>query len=199
MTQTHMLVAATLLAKPGEKARNLAVIIGALIPDAAIYFLFAWSKVKNIPERTVWNELYWQEPWQSWTAAGNSIPLYLLCLLLGLLMLRVVPGFFRIGLFCWFLALAALTHIAGDFFVHVTDAHRHFWPISDWKFISSISYWNPAHHGNTFAIVEVALGLVLCAILFRRFRGFAVRCALILLALAYAAVPIYFKLVLGGG
>lgn len=197
MSQTHILLAATVLAKPGKPLRNTAVVIGAFVPDVAIYSLFAWSKLAGIDERTVWDTLYWQEPWQTYTAAGNSIPLYAILLLLGLVLLRGVPVLFRAGLFLTFFALAALIHIGGDLPVHVADAHRHFWPLSDWKFISPISYWNPDHHGRIFSFIEAAGGLVLCAILFRRFKTWWVRGALGLLVVAYIAVPTYFILKLG--
>ena len=198
MTQTHLLIAGALFAKPGEKLRNTAVIVGALVPDAAIYFLFLWSKVMAIPERKVWDELYWQEPWQSWTAAGNSIPIYMGLLVLGVVLLRTAGSVWRIGLFFAFLALAALVHIAGDLPVHVHDAHRHLWPLSDWKFISPISYWNPDHHGGIFSIFEVGLGLLLAVALFRRFTTIWVRAVLGLVIVAYLAVPIYFTFMLGG-
>ncbi|MDD9910233.1 MAG: hypothetical protein OXR62_11125 [Ahrensia sp.] len=198
MTQTHLLVAAALLAKPGEKLRNTAVIIGSFVPDAAIYTLFVWSKIASIPESKVWDEIYWQEPWQSWTAAGNSIPLYCLLLLLGLIALRAHRGAFRIGLVLTFLSLAALTHIAADLPVHVDDAHRHLWPLSDWKFISPVSYWDPDHHGGIFSILESAFGVALTVVLFRRFNSLWVRFLLVNVCLAYVGVPLYFIFVLGG-
>ena len=73
-TQTHVLSAATLLAKPGEPARNTVVIAGALVPGLAIYTLFAWSKIAGIPERTVWSQLYYQPPWSDAVTVGNSAP-----------------------------------------------------------------------------------------------------------------------------
>jgi len=105
MSQTHLLIASAAFAKPDQPLRNTAVLIGAFVPDAAIYALFAWSKFDGIPEQKVWNELYWQEPWQTYTAAGNSIPLYLLMLLVGVVVLRAIPGIWRIGLFATFFAL----------------------------------------------------------------------------------------------
>lgn len=197
MTQTHLLLAGALFARPGEKLRNTAIIIGALIPDAAIYTLFAWSKVMAIPERRVWDEIYWQEPWQTWTAAGNSIPLYLAIFLLGLVLLRAAGGVWRIGLFAFFAALAALSHVATDLPLHVLDAHRHFWPLSDYKFISPVSYWDPDHYGNEISIIEATLGVVLAIILFRRFEALWVRALLVLFVAAYIAVPVYFMLIIG--
>ena len=192
MSQTHILVACSLFAKPGQKLRNTAIIIGSIVPDLAIYGLLIWSKFFSIPETKVWRELYWQEPWQTYTALGNSLPLYLVLLILGVLALRQSSVGYRIGLFLTFFALAAMTHIAGDFPVHVKDAHRHFWPLSDWKFISPVSYWNPNHHGTAFSIFEALLGLVLSVLLFRRFKHILVRVFLIAICAAYVAVPAYF-------
>ncbi|MGI9355107.1 MAG: hypothetical protein ACR2PF_08105 [Rhizobiaceae bacterium] len=198
MTQTHLLVAASLLAKPGEKLRNTAVIVGSFVPDAAIYTLFIWSKLASIPEQKVWREIYWQEPWQTWTAAGNSLRFVMLPAFAGVAALRIPALAYRIGLFAVFLALAALTHVAGDLPVHADDAHRHFWPLSDWKFISPVSYWHPDHHGGIFSILESMLGVMLAIILFRSFKGLWVRIVLVLVCLAYIALPLYFLLMFGG-
>ena len=198
MSQTHILIASSLFTKPGQTARNCAVLLGAFVPDMAIYGLFLWSKMAGIPEATVWNELYWQEPWQTYTAAGNSIPIYGLILLLGVFALRQVRSAHKIGLVLTFFALAALVHIAGDLPVHVKDAHRHFWPISDWKFISPVSYWDPDHHGRLFMLFEMLLGILMVAVLFRRFKNWFVRIPLVIILTAYVAVPLYFILQLGG-
>ena len=198
MTQTHLLVGTALFAKPNEWVRNTGVIVGSLLPDAAIFALFGWSKLAGVPERRVWDELYWQEPWRSWVAAQNSIFVHALVLLLGAAVLWAVRPLFRVGLFLLFVALAALAHVALDFPVHHADAHRHFWPFSDWVFRSPVSYWDPAHHGRIFAVVEAVLAIVLAVWLFRRFRAWWVRGLLALAAALYVAVPAYFFLQLGG-
>lgn len=198
MSQTHILVASALFAKPGQTLRNTAVLIGAFVPDAAIYGLFVWSKLRGIDENKVWNELYWQEPWQTYTAAGNSIFLCLALMVIGAIAMRNAPAAHRIGVFLMFLSLAALAHLAADLPVHVDDAHRHLWPISDWKFISQVSYWDPNHHGTTFSVFEALLGIFLCIILFRRFESWLVRVPLISLVVAYVLVPLYFAFQLGG-
>ena len=197
MTQTHLLAAAAAFAKPGERARNAGLVAGAVLPDAAIYVLFAYTKIADIPERTLWRELYF-EPWfQDWVAAGNAVLVWLAILVAGFFLLRA-PSLFRLGLFVFFLAAAALLHVALDFPVHHADAHRHLWPISDWRFRSPVSYWDPQHHGRTFRLVEAAFALVLVAILWRRFRVVWLRALLALAALAYVAVPAYFLWQLGG-
>jgi len=169
MTQTHLLIATALFAKPGQKRRNRAIIAGALIPDASIFILFAYASLTGIPGSTLWNHTYWTEPWQSLGMIGNSAPLYLVFLAISL----------------W---------LAADFPVHHDDAHIHFWPLSQWRFHSPISYWDVDHYGNIFAIFEALLGIALMALLFRRFKTLWVRICLALGAALYLAVPLFFLL-----
>ncbi|WP_136660248.1 hypothetical protein [Nitratireductor sp. XY-223] len=190
-TQTHVLLAAAILAKPGEPARNTAVIAGALVPDLAIYTLFVWSKFAGVPERTVWSELYFQPPWSDAVTVGNSAPLYVLVLLIGL----VASRWLRPAALLTFFALAALIHLATDLPVHVNDAHAHFWPFSDWRFRSPVSYWNPSHNGNLFALVEIGIGILLSFILWRRFHALWVRALLVLAVIAYLGPPLYFGVI----
>ncbi|MEO0883074.1 MAG: hypothetical protein AAFY34_10105 [Pseudomonadota bacterium] len=194
MTQTHLLVAAALFTRRDSVRRNSAVIAGALIPDAAIFILFGWAVMTGIPQETLWREVYWQDPWQTWTAAGNSIPLYLTGLLISLALIRPGDGRPRWqalpALFC----LAALTHLMADIPLHNDDAHQHFWPLSDWRFYSPVSYWDRDHHAGIVAPLETLLGLVLCIVLFRRFRSLWVRGVLGISILAYLAVPLFFIL-----
>ena len=95
-------------------------------------------------------------------------------------------------------AIAALLHIAGDLPVHADDAHRHFWPLSDWRFHSPVSYWNPDQGGAWFSFTEAAIGIGAAVLLFRRFRSVWVRAMTMLAITAYVAVPAYFTLMLGG-
>ncbi len=94
-------------------------------------------------------------------------------------------------------ALAALTHAAADFFLHVHDAHAHFWPLSDWRFASPVSYWDPRYYGQYFSVFEIFLGLGLCFMLFHRFQARWLRAVLLLAMIAYIAVPAYFIFVIG--
>ncbi|MEN0040395.1 MAG: hypothetical protein AAF764_03560 [Pseudomonadota bacterium] len=200
MSQTHLLMAGALLTKPADtcngRLRNAAVILGAFLPDAAIYVLFAWSKIAGIPERRVWDEIYFSGTWQDWVAAGNSGPIWLVVLILGAIALRS-GGLHRAGILLFFTAAAALIHIVGDAPVHVDDAHRHLWPLSDLRFVSPVSYWDPDHHGRIFMVFEAALGLLLSVILFRRFHALWVRFLLVTVMIAYLGVPTYFWLALG--
>ena len=194
-TQTHVLVAAAIFAKPGQPKRNWAMLIGALIPDAAIYGLFAWALVTGVPQETIWREIYFTEPMLTLTAIGNSAPLYLAVAVLAWAWARMRAGGSPPALpTLTVLGLAALTHLAGDFPVHVYDAHPHFWPLTDWRFRSPVSYWDNDYHARWVAIAESILGLVLAAILFRRFKQLWVRGLLGLCVLAYVAVPLFWWL-----
>ena len=89
MTQTHFLVAATLLCSPKRPAKqNASVLLGAFAPDFAIYTLFVWSKIAGIPERDLWNVVYFSEPMLTYTAIGNSAPFYAMITILGIAILR---------------------------------------------------------------------------------------------------------------
>ncbi len=192
-TPTHLLISSALLARPGaepgNKRRNVAVIAGALIPDAAIFVMFFWTRlVEGASELEVWSTLYWREPWQSLVAVGNSLPLY--AALLGLAIASRRPAVMAF-------AVSALLHLAFDFPFHHGDAHPHLWPFSDWRFASPMSYWDPNHFGTVVSLAEAALAVFLIAVLWRRFSGRLIRAALLVAAASYIAVPAYFKLMLG--
>ena len=214
-TQTHLLVAAALFCRPNRPKRNAAVIAGAFVPDLGVYALFVWSKLAGVPEREVWRTIYFGEPMQTVQAVFNSVPLYAMLLIAGMMLLapasrpvtagnaptrpnwgwwRFVDERSALGLF----AFAALVHLAGDLPLHAEDAHRHFWPLTDWRFYSPVSYWDPSHYGNVFSWVEAALGAALAVVLFRRFRAWWVRALCVLAIAFYVGVPLYFTLMLGG-
>ena len=55
-------------------------------------------------------------------------------------------------------ALASMTlHCLADLALHREDAHGHLFPLSDWRFTSPVSYWDPAHYGLIFAACELVL------------------------------------------
>jgi len=72
--------------------------------------------------------------------------------------------------------------------VHAEDAYRHFWPLTDWRFFSPLSYWDVNHHARWVGTVEVILAIGCIAWLWRKHPARWVRIALSLLALFYAAV-----------
>ncbi len=209
-TQTHLLLASALFARTGARKANLAVLAGAFVPDGALFAMFLGSRIAGIPEGEFWGKIYFGPFVQSVQAVANSAPLYAAIALLGWILARqaVTPatamsheasplGANGLLPLATLFGLAALTHLAGDFPVHVNDAHRHFWPLSDWRFRSPVSYWDPAHYGQWFSLFEMALGIALAVILWRRFSARWVRTLMGLAILLYIAVPAYFILMIG--
>lgn len=198
-TQTHLLVASALFARPGRENRpgNAAVIAGALLPDAMIFVMFAWSKLIGAPESQVWSDWYFNPPWLTAIDWMNSLPLFGVILLVGWVLPRQSPDFDRLSSVLMLFALAAITHLFGDLPFHVDDGHAHFVPFSDWRFASPVSYWDPQHYGNIVSLLELALGMMLIAVLWRRFTDRMVRSLLVCAVLAYA-VPYTWFVLLGG-
>ena len=56
----------------------------------------------------------------------------------------------------------------GDLPLHNDDAHRHFFPFSDWRFSSPVSYWDPQHYGYWASLVEFSCVLLASIFLYLR-------------------------------
>ena len=194
MTQTHLLVACAAFSKPDNPARNTAAILGSLIPDFALYALFAWHRALGDSPDYIFRELYWSDSWQRLLAPGNSFIVYG-ALLLPAVALTNLPGWSaKVRNLVMVFSLAALLHVATDFPLHVEDAYAHFWPITDWKFVSPVSYWDHRYHGDIFQWLETALALVCIYFLFTRFQAVWVRILLVLALATYIIVPLMWAL-----
>lgn len=197
-TQTHLLLAAAVLGRRAPSSRvsgreQAAILTGALAPDLSIFALAGFGLATGMSGERMWDEAYWSEPWQTLSAISNSVPLWGVGLALALF---AVPSRYRrvAALFCG----AALLHLAFDLPVHAEDAHRHFWPLTDWRFASPLSYWDPDHHGRWVGAAEALSGLALVAVLWRRHSRVWVRVVLSLAALSYVAVPVFWVFSLSG-
>lgn len=175
-TPSHALLGGALLGRRNGARMGWVVFFSAL-PDFPIYLFYLWEKwAVRAPEAQIWNHDYFVSAWQPVIDALHSFPLILLALLLCW---RFPPGKFA--------ALALLLHSLGDFPLHHEDAHRHFFPVSDWRFRSPVSYWDPAYHGVLGASLEVTLALGAIFFLARR-AGPRARWALGGAALLYIAL-----------
>lgn len=184
ITSTHVLLALAALSKRGEKQRNLSVLAGSLIPDLAIFLWAPYqSLVNGVSGAEMWGELYFEAPMQNLIAWFNSIPIYA-----GLLLIGFAARSKHWGRLLIVFALAALIHMATDLPVHADDAYRHFWPLSDWRFISPISYWDVDHHAAWVGKLDILLALGCIAILWRRFPASWVKITLSVLAILYSLV-----------
>ena len=154
-------VALNLAVVPNRRwaACGLAALLGALLPDALMFVFYVYQKfVVGMPESLIWQQAYYAPLWQAAFDVFNSFPLILL---LGL------AGYWRKSIFLEALALSMLLHCMLDFPLHNDDAHRHFYPLSDWRFESPVSYWDARFFGDIFMFVELAIVVVACIVVWR--------------------------------
>lgn len=191
-TPTHLLVGAAAFARPGGAWINTAAVIGSVTPDLSLFFMVFWNGVvlERAPQQ-IFGEDYFSPFWQSVFAVDNSALLYAALVLTGWLLRNAVIGPPLIAF-----AGAALLHIALDLPVHHDDGRPHFWPLSDWVYVSPISYWDPARYGAWVSLAETALFVALAAVLWRRFEAVAVRLVLALAAVTQLGVQIAWSVAL---
>ena len=63
--------------------------------------------------------------------------------------------FFKQKKYFVLLLASMLVHCVFDFPVHHDDGHRHFFPISQFRFQSPVSYWDPNHFGKITGLIEI--------------------------------------------
>ncbi len=148
-TPTHALLNLALLGGRGGRARFAPVLAGAVLPDLPMLGFWLWQTLAlGRAQSLIWTRVYFEAPWQTLFDVFNAIPVY------AALALVAAWRRWRAGL--W-LAASALLHIICDLPLHREDAHAHFWPLSGWHFVSPVSYWDRAHYGFAFSVLELVL------------------------------------------
>ncbi|MEL6439368.1 MAG: hypothetical protein AAFQ80_08965 [Cyanobacteria bacterium J06621_8] len=150
-TPGHYILNLALLGTTVTSKNNEAIALGAILPDVPIFiFYFVAKFIYKMPEGKIWSEAYYEPFWQNLVALFHSIPLALIgaaiCYQLG----------WQSGTL---LFISMVCHSLLDLPVHNDDAHRHFFPFSDYRFISPFSYWDSRHHGKIVSFVEMSLVL----------------------------------------
>lgn len=162
---THTLFALAVLTKKDQLIRNRAAFWGAVVPDAFIYVVaLGWMIFIDEPMQRLWDEVYFDQPLQSIASAFNSIPIYAVLAGIGFVFRATL-----IGKILLFFSLAVLLHITLDFPVHAHDAYAHFWPLTDWKFHSPLSYWEGHLHAHWVGLVETGIALTSAWVIHKRF------------------------------
>lgn len=190
-TPAHLIFGLAAFGKPNDRAVTSAALAGAIIPDLSLYLLASWHLfVLETPARVVFGRLYYSENWQAIFRIDNSFVLWGIALGVGILFKSRVA-----------IALcgAAFLHISLDFPFHNEDARAHFWPVTNWKFVSPISYWDPKYFGHFFGPVEIAAALTLSIWLWRKFTGRFMRALILLLSLIELAPGIAFAVMFARG
>lgn len=178
-TPGHIAVNLALLGKKGRPELSLPAIAGALAPDVPIYFFYLYQRLfASASERAIWSDIYFQPSWQALFDTAHSIPVVLILILAAHQLGR--PGW---ALFFTSMAL----HSAFDFPLHGDDAHRHFFPLSDYRFESPVSYWDPRRYGMVVSLIEIAAALAASQLIWLRKNGRIDKAAVITVFLFYFA------------
>ena len=76
-TPAHLIIGAAVFAKPERYRLNIAALIGALVPDASLYFMVFWNRnVRGMSFEQIFGTEYFSDFWQQVFAIDNSIPLW---------------------------------------------------------------------------------------------------------------------------
>ncbi len=181
MTQTHLLMGSSLALRFKGRGLPLAALIGAALPDLPMYIFVVVARFQDWSRQEMWRDYYWRDGLQIPMGWVNSIPIFAAILVLGLALKRP---------WLWGFAAAALLHCFTDLALHHHDGHMHFYPFSDFRFVSPISYWDKRHHAGWWRPVEVAMGLIFSLLLMRHYKSWWLRGLLALAALSYVALPL---------
>jgi hypothetical protein len=170
-TPTHLVLNVAMLGRGHSGRRVWPAAIGAVFPDLPLFAFWAYQRFwVGATEQTIWSELYFRTDWQALFDAVHSIPLIAIGLVLA-------AALHRSG---WVLFFASmLLHALCDLPLHTHDAHRHFFPFSDYRFVSPVSYWDPHAHGTAAALVELLLVGIASLIVARRTTNRLTRGALL--------------------
>ncbi len=171
-TPAHAALSLLLIGRAERDA--LPVAVGALAPDAPMIVFYAWERlVRGVPESVIWSERYFDPAWQTVFDIPHSIPI-LFFGIAAIFLVRRRAGATKQGsrwrVAVLFLA-SMLIHAFADLPLHREDAHRHFFPLSDWKFMSPVSYWDPSHFGGYAVIGEIIFVFAVTVYLYRRYEG----------------------------
>lgn len=190
-TPAHLIFAAAAFARPYQRRTTLAALGGALAPDLSLYVMAGVSLyVLGLSPAYVFDTLYFSDAWQAVFKVDNSFLVWSAGFALAWAMAA------RAGMI---FAASGLLHLAFDFPLHHDDGRAHFWPVSDWVFQSPISYWDTRHHAGIVGPVEMALSVIFCLVLMRRFPSTRSRLLITALMLVQTAPAFFWAFVFAQG
>ena len=148
-TPAHAILNILLQGRQQSPGMLCAIAFGAVLPDLSMIMFYTWHKlIVGTPEMQIWHKYYPLPQWQAVFDGFHSIPLSVsIAGIAWLANQRLLAA----------MCLSMTLHCLFDLPVHHDDGHRHFFPLSDWRYSSPVSYWHPDHHGRTFGIFESAL------------------------------------------
>ena len=166
-TPAHLIVGAAAFGKPDIRWTLPAATAGAFAPDLSLYAMTAYSIwVASVPPEVVFGQYYYSDEWQSVFAVDNSFIFWGLALAVAIW--RKMPILLAFS-------GAGFLHLLFDFPLHTHDVRMHFWPVTDWVFVSSFSYWDSTAYAGVVGPAALLLTLALAVLLFRRFKTVVAR------------------------
>jgi hypothetical protein len=178
----HLIVNLVVLSRKEDPGLALPVVIGAVLPDLPQLVFYAWAKLSlGLPEMVIWSDAYFRPGWQIVFSSFHSFVIAGIGLVVALALRRRWPAA---------LCASVLLHGLGDFVLHHDDAHMQLFPLTSWRFVSPVSYWDPAHFGVLIALAEtlvvLAGAIYLIATTTSRVTRAAASVAVALLAIGWA-------------
>jgi hypothetical protein len=144
------------------KHRTAAFVLGALLPDVPVFvFFLVCGLILGYSNELLWDDMYFNSGWSVLFTLSHSLIIWPILTLFAT---------YKHWLFVRSVAISACFHIIIDFFVHTADAYMHFWPLSNWRFTSPISYWDPAAYGQYVGVFDSILIIGLLSWLFSRYE-----------------------------
>ncbi len=166
-TPAHLALSIFLWRKQTQWAAVTAICFGALLPDLPMIGFYLYQKLwAGSSELQIWSQQYFQTDWQLFFDLFNSIPLFLAVL---------ITSYFLNNRVLFLIVASALLHMMLDLPLHHDDAHRHFLPISQWRFESPLSYWDPKYFGHIIFRIELLSSLVICLYVGWKGQGLPIR------------------------
>ena len=182
-TPAHLMINLFVLGRKETPRHHSVILAGAFLPDVPMFlFYFVEKVVLRVPEYLIWSRDYYLPSWQNFIDCFNSLPLIAVGLLISLIGKQRAAQLFFISM---------MLHVFCDFPVHHDDAHRHFFPFSDWRFESPVSYWDPQHYGLMVTGVEIGIVLVCATLLIYWSKNFVTAWLVGVVGVIYAAFFLY--------
>jgi hypothetical protein len=129
-TPGHAVLNYALIGRKDRPELAAPILLGAIMPDAPIIAFYAYSTLfAHVSNANIWGNLYFQSSLQNCFDLFHSMAV--------MLVLLALAWWSRSSVAMVFVA-SMILHIFVDIPLHGTDAHRLFYPLGDYKYISPI-------------------------------------------------------------
>ena len=128
--------------------------VGGVLPDL-IYMAIFLPKLFTYESFGAWmRDPLWDVAWNSLAArSAHSFVIWGIALLAIWLILRKTP----IGEQTFPFVIGWGLHVAADALTHVSDGYAIFYPFSNYRFPTPVSYWERAYHAREYFIISHSL------------------------------------------